>query len=191
MSTLLKNDYYCTPEEYLVAERVAEQKHEYLAGVIYAMAGATVRHSFIVGNIYAELRHQLRGKACAAFMLDLKVRIRRCEAEFYYYPDIAVDFSPLSLTAHYAEEPRLLFEVLAPDTERIDRGEKLQNYQSLPSLQAYVLVDQAKLAVTIYRRIGESWEIEFFHRPDDILRLPEIECELSLSAIYERTEILA
>ncbi|MEO6872690.1 MAG: Uma2 family endonuclease [Chthoniobacterales bacterium] len=190
MTTELATDYYRTSEEYLAAELMSGEKHEYLAGVVCAMAGASAGHNRITGNIAAELRDQLRGKSCQEFSTEMKVCIRKGAAEFYYYPDVTVDCSPLPDTSFFSEEPRVIFEVLSPQTERIDRGEKLQNYQSLDSLSAYILVDQARVAVTVYRRKNEVWGREVLTAKDDILGLPEIDCELTLTAIYERTDLV-
>ena len=187
MGDALRQDYYLSPEEYLCGERVSQEKHEYLAGVIYAMAGTTIGHGRIAGNITAELNTQLRGKKCESFSSEIKVRIQRDAASFYYYPDVVVDCSGAANGSLFAEAPRVIFEVLSPDTERIDRGEKLRNYQSIPTLDAYVLVDQYHVAVTVYRRTAEGWVMEFLTEKTDILEIPGIECRLPLATIYERT----
>lgn len=80
--------------------------------------------------------------------------------------------------------------MLSPDTERIDRGEKLANYQALGSLDVYVLVDQFRIAVTVYRRTVDGWAMELLTDKSDALALPTIHCELSLRSIYERTHLM-
>jgi len=188
METALRSEEYITPEEYLAAELVSEERHEYLAGVVYAMAGASLGHNRIVGNIAGELRSQLRGKPCEAFATDVKVRIRRQTAEFFYYPDVMVDCTSGADTEYYAEQPRVIFEVMSPGTARTDREEKLPNYQTLASLDAYVLVDQARVAVTLYRRTDSGWERELLtDLATGAIALPTIGCELPLAAVYERT----
>ena len=187
MGDALRHDYFISPEEYLAGESLSQQRHEYLAGVIYAMAGTTMGHGRIGSNINRSLGNQLEGRRCESFTADLRVRIQRDAASFYYYPDVVVDCSGGANTALFAEVPRIIFEVLSPDTERIDRGEKLHNYQSIAALDAYVLVDQSQLAVTVYRRTAEGWVREFYTEKTDTLALPEIECSLPLSTIYERT----
>ena len=42
-----------TVEEYMKLEESAIVRHEYVAGEIHAMIGATRRHNRIAGNIYA------------------------------------------------------------------------------------------------------------------------------------------
>ena len=187
MGDALRVGHYISPETYLTAESTRQHKHEYLAGVEYQMAGASVGHNRIAGNVFAEVRSQLAGKPCEAFSADLKVRIRTNTAEFYYYPDVTVDCSGVANAALFAEQPRVIFEVLSPETERIDRGEKLRNYQALPSLDAYVLVDQHRIAVTVYRRSEGGWTRELLTEKTDTLALPTIGCSLPVSAIYQRT----
>lgn len=190
MSSELQTEYFKTPEEYLAAERVAEEKHEYLAGVIYAMAGTSADHDRIVINICGELRTQLRGKKCEVFSSNLKVQIRKGGAHFFYYPDVIVDCSGVAGDSLFAAEPRVIFEVSSPKTQRIDREEKRLNYQSLSSLQVYVLIDQLSLTVTVYRRENADWALDLLTKKQDILQLPEIECALPMTAIYERTDLV-
>lgn len=190
MSSAEVANYYSSVEEYLAAERISLQKHEYLAGVIYAMAGTSLGHDRIANNIVRELGDQLRGKTCEVFSSDVKVRIRNKGAEFYYYPDATADCSRADDRAFFAEEPRVIFEVLSPETERIDRGEKLGNYQAIPSLDVYALVDQFHIAVTVYRRTGNDWAMQFLSEKTDVLDLPSIECALRLADIYDRTHLM-
>jgi Uma2 family endonuclease len=182
-----RSDRYVTPEAYLAAEGTRSQKHEYLAGVEYAMAGTNLGHNRIVRNLVVELTRQLDGSPCEAMASDIKVRIRTNTAEFYYYPDVTVDCSNGANSALFAEQPRVIFEVLSPETERIDRGEKLRNYQSLPSLDAYVLVDQHRLGVIVYRREDGGWTREALTAAADVLSLSTLGCALPLPAIYLRT----
>jgi Uma2 family endonuclease len=184
-SALKQEDLYATPDQYLAGERVSQTKHEYLAGMIYAMAGASREHNQVARNILAELTVQLRGKPCEPFGSDMRLRIQRAGSTFYYYPDVTVDCSGLS--RQEIEEPTVIFEILSPDTERADRGDKLVNYQSLPSMRVYVLVDQYRAAVTVYRRMHtEAWEMEFLGDLNATLELPEIGCSLPLRSVYDR-----
>jgi Uma2 family endonuclease len=192
MGSAPRADYFVSVEDYLDGERIADQKHEYLAGAIHAMAGTTIDHDRIAVNIVIALSTQLRGRPCEVFSSDIKVRIQRDAATFFYYPDVTVDCSgPRDGSAVYLEEPRVIFEVLSPGTERVGRGEKRLNYQALPSLETYVLVDQTRLAVSVYRRTPEGWTFDLLTEPADVLELPEVECRLPLAGIYERTSLLA
>jgi len=187
MANALRAEQFITPEEYLEGEELSLEKHEYLAGTIYMMAGASIGHDRIAGNIYRQLGNQLSGKTCEAFSSDVKVHVRQDVAEFYYYPDVIVDCSNATNTEYYAAEPRVIFEIMSPSTARTDQNEKLVNYQTLASLDVYVLVDQSRVAITIYRRANGEWKQEFYNDLNDAIALPTIECELPLVDIYERT----
>lgn len=189
MASALRDDYFVSVEDYLAGERISQQKHEYLAGVIYAMAGTTINHGRIANNVIASLHTQLRGKPCEVFSSDVKVRIQRDAANFFYYPDVTVDCSGAAGSSLYAGQPRVIFEITSPDTERVDRGEKLRNYQSLPSLEVYAIFDQFHIAVSIYRRTPEGWVHEFLTELTDVLDLSPIGCQLPLATAYERTGI--
>ena len=191
MGNALRNDNYISPEEYLEGEELSTEKHEYLDGVVYMMAGTSAGHERIALNIGMELRTQLRGKPCETFSSETRVRIRPERGEFYYYPDVTVDCSRRPNDSQYAEKPRVIFEVLSPATERVDRVEKLQNYQRLESLEAYVIVEQFRVAVTIYTRTNKGWESQVLSDKDAVLTLDCIQCELPLAAIYERTGLIS
>lgn len=188
MSNALRIEgYYITPEEYLSGEIVSQTKHEYLAGVVYAMAGASRDHNQIAANILRELGNQLQGKRCTALGSDMRLHIQAGSADFYYYPDVMVDCRGTDPMA--VDEPSVIFEVLSPDTERTDRAEKLKNYQSIPSVRVYAMVDQFQVAVTVYRRVGEGWQMEFLTEKSDTLPLPEIGCAIPLTSIYDRVRV--
>ena len=183
-------DYHITPEEYLSGELIAERRHEYVAGIVYAMSGTTSGHGRIITNISRELSLQLRGRRCEAFTSELKVRIQTQNSHFYYYPDVVVDCGKGANDNLFADEPRVIFEVLSESTERTDRTEKWINYQKLSVLDVYVLVDQYRAAVTVYRRAEGDWKTELLTEANEVLDLPTVGCSLALSAIYERTQLL-
>ncbi|MGH9853444.1 MAG: Uma2 family endonuclease, partial [Blastocatellia bacterium] len=54
-------------EEYLAREEASEIRHEYVAGYIFAMAGATDAHNIIAGNVHARVRPHLRRSWCRVY----------------------------------------------------------------------------------------------------------------------------
>src|SRR5689334_6778896 len=81
-----------TVEEYYRLEWAATYKSDYYAGEIFAMAGGTVRHSLIATNIAGELRHRLKGKPCAAFESNLRLKVK--PTGLRTYPDASVYCEP-------------------------------------------------------------------------------------------------
>ena len=189
MSAISKTADLILPDEYLEGERSAEVRHEYVDGRVYTMAGASDDHNRIVGNIFAELRESLRGKRCEPFMSDMKVRIPPSFAEVFYYPDVLVACDPSDNAKYYRERPSVIFEVLSPETERIDRREKAIAYRQIPTLEALVLVEQDRIAITVLRRAERGWRLEMIEEPGAALKLPEIGVDIPVARIYERTAV--
>lgn len=178
-------------EEYLEGERASEVRHEYVAGYVHAMAGASDDHNRITGNIFAALHSALRGKRCEPFMTDMKVKIPPKLASAFYYPDVVVACDPTDNAKYYRERPIIIFEVILPDTERTDRREKALAYGYIETLRAYVLVEQDELKLTVLRPAADgNWSTEVLEGAGAELKLPEIDSQLSLSIIYERTSLL-
>ena len=177
-------DFLITPEEYLHGEELSEQKHEYLNGVVHAMAGGTTAHADLGGSIFGLLFQQLRGKRCRPFNSDMRLKVQLGLDLRFYYPDVMIVCDPRTVE-HWQDAPGVIFEVLSDSTERTDQGEKRDAYLRIPTLDAYVLVDSRKIEVLVYRRSGEEWAREAWRSLDDTLDLPTIGCTLALREIYE------
>ena len=177
-------------EEYLAGELVSPIKHEYLGGVVYAMAGARNVHNLIASNILGTLHGRLRGKRCRPFNSDTKIRLRLPTHDRFYYPDASVICRPNPQSDSFQDDPAVLFEVLSRSTRRIDDGEKKDAYLTIPSLAAYVLVEQDTPAVVVFRRAGQGFVREVYEGLDAIIPLREIEIDLPLAEIYETVEFM-
>ena len=176
-----------TPEEYIASERKATLKSEYLNGEILAMSGASNAHNLITLDIATELNIQLRQKDCLVYASDMRVRTRPTGA--YFYPDVAVVCDRPIFEDNVFDtllNPILVIEVLSPSTEAYDKGEKFLHYQELTSLREYILVSQNRIRVEHYRLIKTQWVQTEFHRPEDVMPLVSIGCELRLQDIYRR-----
>ena len=180
---------WISPDEYLEGERSAEVRHEYVDGRVYAMAGASDDHNRIAGNIFAELRENLRGHRCEPFINDMKVKIPPAFADVYYYPDVLVACDPADNARYFRERPTVIIEVLSTETERTDRREKAIAYRQIPTVEAYVLVEQERMAATILRRTEPGWQSDVIEGRGSILKLPGIGVEIPLERIYERTSV--
>lgn len=175
--------------EYLALEAQSPLKHEYVAGGIYAMTGASLRHNVIALNIAALLRAHLRGSPCRTFMSDAKLRVNKLNS--YYYPDVMVTCDPrhqnITPGDTVIETPRLVVEILSTSTEATDRREKLLAYRSLPSMLEYVLVSQEVARIEIHRRQGDiGWQIITLSAGDPV-ELNSVELVTDFAAIYEES----
>ena len=189
MIAIQKSTSLISPEEYLEGERLAEIRHEYVDGYVYAMAGSSDDHNRIAGNIFGELRERLRGHRCEPFINDMKVKIPPSFADVFYYPDVIVVCEPADNAKYYRERPSIIFEVISPATERTDRREKAIAYRQIPTIEAYVLVEQDRLAAKVLRRANEGWTSELVEGAGAVLKLGSIGVEIPLNRIYERTSV--
>ncbi len=172
-------------EDYLARELVSPVKHEYLAGRMYAMADARNLHNTIVTNALGSLHASLRGKRCRPFNSDTKIRVRLPTQWRFYYPDASVICRQNPPDESFQDDAAVIVEVLSRATRRIDEGEKKDSYLTIPSLWAYVLIDQESAAVVVHRRTEQGFVREVNEGQGAVIPLPEIETELPLAEIYE------
>ncbi len=177
--------------DYLNGELISPIKHEYLGGVIYAMAGARNAHNLIASNTLVAMGGRLRGKRCRAFNSDTKVRVQLPNQIRFYYLDGMVVCRPNPADDSYQDEPVVLAEVLSRRTRRIDEGEKKDAYLTIPSLAVYLLIEQDEPAAVVYRRTAEGFVREVYQGLDAVVSLPEVAIDLPLAEVYEGVEFIS
>jgi Uma2 family endonuclease len=177
------------PDEYLQMEEHSPIKHEYVNGEIYAMAGASDAHVTIAGNLFALLRNQMRGTGCRVYISDMKARIeaRNC----FYYPDVMVSCDARDQeTPNYKRFPCLIVEVLSDSTEAFDRGDKFADYQTLDSLQEYVLINIRHQRLECFRRNEAGlWVLQSYTPAQKTFQLTSLQFTGDLFALYEDVEL--
>jgi Uma2 family endonuclease len=172
--------------DYLQGEQHSDVRHEYVAGQVFAMAGAGEAHNRIAGNLFFHLRAATRGTPCGVFISDMKVRVAAHDA--FYYPDVVLGCDPADNASLYKSAPCLIGEVLSPSTEVIDRREKLLAYRALASLRYYLLVSQDRRLVEVYRREPQvGWCYEVIEAPDGELAFDcgGLDIRFRLADLYE------
>ncbi|WP_104981923.1 Uma2 family endonuclease [Sorangium cellulosum] len=174
-----------THAEYLEQERTSPTKHEFLNGEILTIAGGTPEHARLCLRVGAELRAQLRGRPCAAYSSDLRVRVQATGLSTY--PDVSVVCGRLERDLQdkdAALNPIVLVEVLSDSTEAYDRGQKFAHYRRIPSLREYVLVSQHEQRIEVFHRNeDDSWTLRDA-RAGEGAQLSAIGCTLSVDEVY-------
>lgn len=170
---------------YLAWEERQTEKHEYMAGEVFAMAGARREHVVVAGNLYAAFKQRLRGGPCQAYVADLRVRIAAVDA--FFYPDVVVSCDLCDHQAtQFIEHPTLIVEVLSESTESFGRGHKFAAYRTLPSLQEYVLVDIAARRVeTFQRTVENNWLLHDYLPDSQECRFPSLAVSIPFAEIFE------
>ena len=176
---------FLEPDAYLEVEQKSDIKHEYVNGLIVAMAGASRRHNLLTLALASMLRSHLRGTGCQTFASDMKVNASHKGNNIFYYPDVMVSCNQKSNNNYVEDHPQIIIEVLSPSTEARDRMEKLAAYTAIPGLKEYVLVHQDKIAVDIYQSTSAGWEVIRLTHEQEVAHLVSIDFSATLQEIYE------
>ena len=166
--------------EYLQGEMISDIKHEYVAGEVYAMAGASRNHNLIISNMVQKLTNHLQATPCATFSSDLKIKA----AGNFFYPDVMVVCDDEQGDDYYTDKTTIIVEVLSKATRRMDKSTKLAAYKALPSLLEYVLIEQDCVDVEVFRR-SANWLSEHYFLGDNVT-LESVSLTVSINDIYQR-----
>ena len=179
--------HYYTLDEYFALEKVEDGRYEYWDGDIVSMAGGSLEHAVIGGNVFVSLTTQLKGRNCRPFNAELAIKTPK--ALPYRYPDASVVCGEVQREKIEGIDvllnPILVVEVLSPRTESRDRNEKRKAYQALPSMREYLLLAQDKPQAIHYVKKGDLWVRTAHDGLATELVLESIACQLLLSDVYE------
>lgn len=181
-------DEYMTESEYLAFETESEFKHEYANGRIYALAGGTEDHNAISVNTSTIIKSQLFGQDCKVYSSDQAVKVSS-KSVSYRYPDVSLVCGDRDFADDKTRQllnPTILIEVLSPTTTVTDYREKIAEYTSIPSLQAYLIISQDEARIEMLSRQGKNdWRYQNFTGIDKVIELPSINCTLDLERVYD------
>lgn len=181
-----------SPQEYLELERKSLTKHEYIAGRMVEMAGASEEHNTIVSNVIITIGYQLRHRTGKAYPSDMRVRVPA--TGLYTYPDITVVAEQPLLEDNERDillNPTIIIEVLSSSTESYDRGEKFQSYRTIDSLREYLMIAQNRHHIEHYvRQADGQWLFSEATALAASIHLPSIDCELPLTDVYDKVNIV-
>ena len=171
-------------QDYFAWETEQPVKHEYVAGEVFAQAGARQNHVVVAGNCFAALRQRLRGTPCRAYISDMQLEVAQADAVFY--PDVMVSCHPEDLAAERVlHHPRVIVEVLSDSTAAYDRGGKFAAYRMLESLQEYVLIDPERRSLEIFRRLPSNDWLLATGDSARALVLAALEMEIGFDEVFE------
>jgi Uma2 family endonuclease len=175
---------FVTVADYLATEEKSDVRHEYLGGLVYAMAGETTTHNQIAQNLLLSLRASLKDGRCRVYISDIRVNFDIRNDEYFCYPDVVVTCDKRDTHARFVRYPKLIIEVLSEGTERIDKREKFLACTNIESLEEYVLVSQTNPEVTLYRR-SKKWQAERIAGERSSVTVESLKLKLPFSTVYE------
>jgi Uma2 family endonuclease len=172
-----------TIEEYFELEKRSEERHEFVNGKLYKMPGESVNANMIADNCGYALRTILKPRGYIIIRHDVRTIVK--DRKKYRYPDVAVGKLSEITDTHAMTKPELLIEVSSYQSAKTDNETKVNEYVSMPSVEYYMIVSQYEPLVQLYIRDDQGWRFEVFGELTDVVKLPKLNCVLSLSDIYE------
>jgi Uma2 family endonuclease len=176
-----------TYADYLAAEQGSERRHEFFDGVIVAMAGGSDEHNALASR-FATLFGMRVPRGCRSYTSDQRFWIAATTRG--RYSDGSIICGKPEHPPHDAQattNPSVIVEVLSPSSAGDDDGDKRCDFQSLASLQAYVLAAQDARWVKVYRRTERGeWRAEpDVYRDGDSFDLPKLTRPIAVDEIYD------
>ena len=177
-----------TPEQYLEIDSRAERPSEYYNGEMFVVGATTERHSLIQVNLSAFLHARLQGRPCKGLGSTIRVQIPQGP---YYYPDFVVACGKREYAAYDTLlNPTAVFEILSESTANYDLGRKGELYQTIPSLQEYIVIEQkCPRARRWTRQSANKWLVERISGLDKVLAVEAIGCEIPFSDLYFEVDL--
>jgi Uma2 family endonuclease len=169
-------------EEFLNWEAQQTERWELIEGHPWRMmAGGTVAHALVIGNVFRALDRTLAGGACRVFAETLKVRTRAR----VYYPDVFVHCGPRDLNATVLDDPRLVVEVVSPSTEKADLGEKRAEYLAVAGLVGYVVITTHPRLIRLFTPEAEPIEGQRASAPGEAVMIAGLGVSLTYEAVFD------
>ena len=192
VTTQSQNDYpiKMTEAEYLAFETESDERHEFVDGQIYAMAGAKIRHAAIVQATGNSLMNQLREEDCIVVSNDVRVKVDAKNVS-YRYPDVIVICGEPNYTDNsemIIDNPKIIIEVLSPSTAVTDYNAKRTEYMTLESVQEYLIIsqDEPKIDRFLKQEGTDDLLLTSVTGLGKSIELPSVGCTLTLADVYEQ-----
>lgn len=174
-------------DDFLAWDATQTDRHEFVDGEVFAMAGGEDRHASVSLAVASSLRSHLKGSRCRVYMNDVKLQVAAANA--FFYPDVFVTCSERDAANRLVkQEPLLVVEVLSPSTAAYDRGDKFASYRLCPTLAEYAVIDIDRRAVDLFRKNTEGLWVLHPLVGNATLTLTSVDHALALGELFAELE---
>ena len=183
--------HHYTYADYVALEMISSEKHEFLDGEIYAMAGGSEEHSALAAAMVHALVNAVGDRPCRVHTSDLRLYVEA--AGLATYPDASVICGPLQQHEPSpnatALNPTILMEVTSDSSEEYDNGPKFEYYRTIPTLREYVVVSHRERKITVHtREAGDTWTTQAAVSGERIA-ISSLAAELSVDDVYRNSAV--
>ena len=188
--TILAPKIPFTAADYLAWEIDQIERHDFVDGEVFPLAGGEDRNATVAGNVYIALREHLRSTPCRVYAVDVRLHVRA--RDNYFYPDVMVTCSDADRASRLSKsDPVLIVEVLSKSTEAYDRGEKFANYRAIDALSEYVMIDINTRRVDLYRKGADGlWVLHpaEMMQADACITLASVKLKIDAATLFAELE---
>ena len=176
-----------TVEEFLDFAESSEERYEYIDGEPIKMTGGKLNHFRITNSVQSLLNVMLANTDFEVFAGGMLIRVGETRL---VAPDVSVVCGEPATESdtRILLNPVLVVEVTSPSSIDNDRVAKRQYYGDVPSIKAYLIIDQHRMLAELYTRSETGWHLQTFSEPDDEISLEALDCNLPLRDIYRRIQ---
>ena len=190
MTTSAVAEKIFTVAEYIEFEENNEIRHEFHNGHLYPIEATTVAHNEVKQNTVALIRPVFRKRGCK--VVDETIKLQILENGKYVYPDIMLTCDESDKNVIYImQHPSLIIEILSKSTADYDKGSKFNFYQTLPSVEYYLLIESRWQSIELYSRTEKKnfWTYQRYSESTEIIEFPKLDFQLSFEDIYQDLNI--
>jgi Uma2 family endonuclease len=171
MGLAMKKERHFTSADFFEWELDEGERYELVDGEAYLMAGATLEHQEISGNLFLLFGNFLKGKPCKVFHTDYAVRLFPSEDDSddtVVLPDLFVVCDRKKLAKRACDgAPDLIIEILSPSTSRYDRLVKFRKYQEA-GVKEYWIVDPGYNTIQVHI-LENGRYVTYMYNEEDVI----------------------
>jgi len=184
METLKTNERYTYADYESWDEQIP--RCELIDGLVYNMAGPSLAHQAIAGEIFFQLKNFLRGKTCCPIIAPFDVRLNHnTKDDTVVQPDVFVvcDRTKLENGKSCLGAPDFIIEVTSPSNHRHDLIVKLTKYLHSGVREFWVVEPEEKIVIA--HRLVDSHYMTTIYSADTEIPVSVLEgCKIRMSEVF-------
>ena len=168
-----------TLDEYFAIEQASVERHEYFAGEVSVVPGASFVHATITTNVGAAFWNAVRSSPYVAFSCGMRIRT---PAGLYAYPDASIVEVPVDVV-RAGETDTVGNPIVLVEVRHDQRRPKFDLYRSIPTLRDYLLIEQTHPQIEHRFLTDGQWRSTTL--TEGAVRLTGVDLELPFDLVYE------
>jgi Uma2 family endonuclease len=167
--------------------RPKEERWHLIEGVAVMMAPPSLAHQWIALNLCELLNRALVAQGSDLFAYhEVAIRLPGV-VNFQPEPDVVVAPGPPGYEL-YAEDFRLVAEILSPSNTRTEINLKLRRYREASTNLYALVIEPREFLVEVHAK-SRNWESVIFRQRENLIEMPEFGLRCSVVDLYRGTPL--